>query len=125
MSSRGHVQQGISEDVSNADVLLVSFSTIDDFKKRINEGDAANFTPPGKLVHSYSRDDKDYEICAGSLADPEVRKVLDRIQIFVSFFIEGGTPIETDDFDWTLERWIIYFVYVLLTRSLLFRLVVL
>ncbi|DAA75515.1 TPA_exp: Uncharacterized protein A8136_1589 [Trichophyton benhamiae CBS 112371] len=107
------------EDIKAADLLgilkpclpEVSFSTIDEFKKRINEGDAASFTPPGKLVHSYSRDDKDYEIWAGSLADPEVRKTLDRIQIFVSFFIEGGTPIETDDFDWTLERWIIYFVY--------------
>ncbi|KAM5485582.1 histone acetyltransferase 1 [Microsporum canis] len=107
------------EDISAADLLGIlkpclpeaSFSTFDEFRQRINQDDAAKFTPPGKLVHSYSRDDRDYEIWAGSLADPEVRKVLDRIQIFVSFFIEGGTPIETEDFDWTLERWIIYFVY--------------
>ncbi|EFQ99462.1 histone acetyltransferase type B catalytic subunit [Nannizzia gypsea CBS 118893] len=107
------------EDIKAVDLLRIlkpylpeaSFSTFDEFKKRINDGSAPKFTPPGKLVHSYSRDEKDYEIWAGSLADPEVRKTLDRIQIFVSFFIEGGTPIETDDFDWTLERWIIYFVY--------------
>ncbi|KAK2858512.1 hypothetical protein FQN49_004655, partial [Arthroderma sp. PD_2] len=49
-----------------------SFSTLDEFRKRINRnGDAANFTPPGKRIHRYSKDNRDYEIWSGSLADPE------------------------------------------------------
>ncbi|KAF3482722.1 histone acetyltransferase type B catalytic subunit [Arthroderma uncinatum] len=108
------------EDITATDLLgtlkpylpEASFSTLDEFTKNISHSDhAAKFTPPGKRVHSYSKDGRDYEIWSGSLANPEVRKILDRLQIFVSFFIEGGTPIETEDFEWTLERWIIYFVY--------------
>ena len=48
------------------------------------------------------------------MSDPDVRTLLDRMQIFVSFFIEAGTPIATDDFEWTLERWTVYFVWVFL-----------
>jgi histone acetyltransferase 1 len=34
-----------------------------------------------------------------------------RIQILVSFYIEGGTPIELEDADWSLERWTVFFLY--------------
>jgi histone acetyltransferase 1 len=34
-----------------------------------------------------------------------------RIQILVSFYIEGGTPIELQDADWSLERWTVFFLY--------------
>ncbi len=40
-----------------------------------------------------------------------MRETIDRMQIFVSFFIEAGTPLNTTDADWTLDRWIVYFVY--------------
>jgi histone acetyltransferase 1 len=43
-----------------------------------------------------------------------VRKLLDRVQVLVSLFIEAGTPLETDDPEWTLERWTVYFVWVFL-----------
>jgi histone acetyltransferase 1 len=33
------------------------------------------------------------------------------MQIFISFFIEAGTPLNTTDADWTLDRWTVYFVY--------------
>ncbi len=33
------------------------------------------------------------------------------MQIFISFFIEAGTPLNTADADWTLDRWTVYFVY--------------
>ena len=33
------------------------------------------------------------------------------MQIFISFFIEAGTQIDTVDADWTLDRWTVYFVY--------------
>lgn len=34
------------------------------------------------------------------------------MQVLVSLFIEAGTPLETDDPEWTLDRWRVYFVYV-------------
>ncbi|PGH15739.1 hypothetical protein AJ80_05447 [Polytolypa hystricis UAMH7299] len=89
-----------------------SFAPLPEFEQSVVKDETAkDFKPPGKLVHSYSRNQRNYEIWAASLVDPEARLLLNRIQIFVPFFIEGGTPIETDDFDWTLERWTIYFVY--------------
>ncbi|OJD17165.1 hypothetical protein AJ78_02709 [Emergomyces pasteurianus Ep9510] len=89
-----------------------SFESLSEFEKSIlNDEASKDFTPPGKLVHSYTSKQRNYEIWAGSLTDPEIRTYLDRIQIFVSFFVEGGTPIVTDDFEWTLQRWTVYFVY--------------
>lgn len=82
-----------------------------EYEKAIQEDtDAKNFTPPGKLVLPYEVDGRQYEIWAGSLADPAVRRILDRAQVLVSLFIEAGTPLETDDPDWVLERWTVYFV---------------
>jgi histone acetyltransferase 1 len=69
------------------------------------------FTPPGELISTYMREDRTFEIWAGSLLNPSVRKIVDRMQVFISFFIEAGTPINTKDFDWTLDRWRLYFVY--------------
>lgn len=60
-------------------------------------------------MHNYEVGDRKYEIWAGSLADPEVRRLLDRVQVLVSLFIEAGTPLVTDDPEWTLERWTIFF----------------
>ncbi|PGH09031.1 hypothetical protein AJ79_05760 [Helicocarpus griseus UAMH5409] len=89
-----------------------SFAPLPEFENSVVKDESAkSFRPPGKLVHSYTSKQRNYEIWAGSLTDPEVRTILDRIQIFVSFFIEGGTPIETDDFEWTLQRWTVYFIY--------------
>ncbi|EDN07376.1 hypothetical protein I7I51_03356 [Histoplasma capsulatum] len=89
-----------------------SFVPLEEFEQSVlNDEAAKDFKPPGKLVHSYSSKQRNYEIWAGSLVNPEVRTLLDRIQIFVSFFIEGGRPIATDDLEWTLQRWTVYFVY--------------
>ncbi len=33
------------------------------------------------------------------------------MQILISFFIEAGTPLNTTDADWTLDRWTVYFAY--------------
>ncbi|EEQ87454.1 histone acetyltransferase 1 [Blastomyces dermatitidis ER-3] len=89
-----------------------SFTSLEEFEKSLlNDESAKDFKPPGKLVHSYTSKQRYYEIWAGSLIDPEIRTILDRIQIFVSFFVEGGTPITTDDLEWTLQRWTVYFVY--------------
>ncbi|RAL17716.1 histone acetyltransferase catalytic subunit HAT1 [Aspergillus homomorphus CBS 101889] len=94
-----------------------AFAVLPDYEKAVLEDkDAKDFVPPGKLVHSYVTEQRTYEVWAGSLADPEVRRLLDRAQVFVSLFIEAGTPIVTDDPDWTLERWTVYFVYEKVTR---------
>lgn len=91
--------------------LTEALINLPDYEKAVQEDpEAKNFTPPGKLVYSYDSNDRNYEIWAGSLADPAVRRLLDRVQVLVSLFIEAGTPLETDDPEWTLERWTIFFV---------------
>ena len=45
----------------------------------------------------------------GSLADPAVKQLVERIQIFVPLFIEGGTQISADSSD--ADRWTIFFLY--------------
>lgn len=91
-----------------------AFTPLEDFNKSIQSDDSAkDFVPPGKLVHSYSGGEdgeRNYEIWAGQLSEPGIRDLLDRLQVFVSFFIEAGTPIPTDDPDWTLARWTVYFM---------------
>jgi histone acetyltransferase 1 len=82
-----------------------------DYEKAVQDDpNAKDFTPPGKPVFTYESNERNYEIWAGSLADPDVRRILDRAQILVSLFIEAGTPLATDDPEWTLERWTVYFV---------------
>ncbi|KAH8424703.1 histone acetyltransferase catalytic subunit HAT1 [Aspergillus melleus] len=89
-----------------------AFINLPDYEKAVQEeADAKDFVPPGKLVRSYVTGQRSYEIWAGSLADPKVQQLLDRAQIFVSLFIEAGTPLATDDPEWTLERWTVYFIY--------------
>lgn len=98
---------GISDDLW----LAAAFTSLSDYEKAIqNDENAKDFVPPGKLVHSYTTKGRNYEIWSGSLADPAVRALLARAQVFVSFFIEAGTPLELDDPEWTLERWTVYFM---------------
>lgn len=89
-----------------------AFQKQSDYESAVkNDQSSTNYTPPGRLVHSYMRKGRTFEVWAGSLHDPTVKELLDRIQIFISFFIEGGTPLNTTDVDWTMERWTVYFVY--------------
>lgn len=95
-----------------------AFEKVADFEQTIqNDTTAQNFTPPGKLVKSYSRKGRDFEIWSGSLLDSRVRETIERMQIFISFFIEAGTPLNTTDADWTLDRWTVYFVYEKSSKS--------
>ena len=85
-----------------------------EYEKAIQDDPSAkDFKPPGNKVIEYEVDGRNYEIWAGSLADPTVKLLLDRMQVLVSLFIEAGTPLETDDPEWTLERWTVFFVYAL------------
>lgn len=91
-----------------------AFAPLPEYEKAVQEDQSAkDFTPPGERVHSYVTRGRSFEIWAGSLADPEVRRLLNRAQVFVSFFIEAGTPLETEDPEWTLQRWTVYFMYII------------
>ena len=91
---------------------LVAFDPPSDYEERIlKDTSAASFTPPGRLVKQYTRNGKTFEIWAGSLLDLQVRQTVERMQVLISFFIEAGTPLNTNDADWTLDRWHAYFVY--------------
>lgn len=76
-----------------------------------NDASAKDWSPPGELVKSYSRNNESYEIWATSLSDPRMKELVGNIQIFICFFIEGGQYLDLDDVDWTLDRWRIYLVY--------------
>ena len=89
-----------------------AFAKAADFDKIVqNDSSAQAFRPPGDLVTSYSRKGRNFEIWSGPLLDSRVRETIQRMQIFISFFIEAGTPLNTTDADWTLDRWTVYFVY--------------
>lgn len=62
-------------------------------------------------MDSFEADGKKYEVWAGSLADKAVQTLVKRLQILVTFFIEGGSFIEMDDPEWSLDRWTIFFLY--------------
>lgn len=77
-----------------------------------DDDSAASFKPPGTLSSKYSVKGRQYEIWCAELTDPAVQTLLERMQIFVSFFIEGGTYLALDDQEWTLARWRVFFVSV-------------
>ncbi|CAO1603288.1 histone acetyltransferase 1 [Xanthoria calcicola] len=90
----------------------VSFEPPAEFNHQIQYDTAASeWKPPGELVESYQSRGRDFEIWCADLIDPAVRQLIDRIQILISLFIEGGTPIPLDDADWSLAKWRIFFVY--------------
>ncbi|OCL14823.1 histone acetyltransferase type B [Glonium stellatum] len=76
-----------------------------------SNANAGSWKPPGKLLNSYSLHDKQFEIWCASLADPAAKEIFRRMQIFIPFYIEGGTCQNLDDQDWTMERWTLFLVY--------------
>ena len=75
-----------------------TFAKAADFDKIVqNDSSAQAFRPPGDLVTSYSRKGRNFEIWSGPLLDSRVRETIQRMQIFISFFIEAGTPLNTTD----------------------------
>ncbi|KAL8803814.1 MAG: hypothetical protein Q9182_002946 [Xanthomendoza sp. 2 TL-2023] len=100
------------EETLRAWIPEVSFEPISEFDHKIQHATTAkNWRPPGTLIETYTRRARTFEIWCADLTDPAVRQLIDRIQILVSLFIEGGTPIPLDDHDWSLARWQIFFVY--------------
>ena len=93
------------------------FEKVGGFNAHIqNDTSAPSFKPPGELLEAYTSRGRNFEIWSGELTDPNVKQLIERIQIMISFFIEGGTPLQLDDQDWTLARWRVFFVYVLTSQ---------
>ncbi|KAJ4391334.1 histone acetyltransferase 1 [Gnomoniopsis smithogilvyi] len=92
-----------------------AFGSKADFVKAV-QNTSDDWHPPGELIETLAGDkDGSYEIWKGSLADPLVLALVNRIQILVSLFIEGGTPIATQSSEERemdpLDRWTVYFLY--------------
>ncbi|OIW33504.1 histone acetyl transferase HAT1-like protein [Coniochaeta ligniaria NRRL 30616] len=70
-----------------------------------------NWTPPGDKVQEFNTSQKGhtFEVWRGSLGDRAVKQLVSRIQILVSLFIEGGTPLDVDEPD--ADRWTVFFLY--------------
>ncbi|EXJ72535.1 uncharacterized protein A1O5_03681 [Cladophialophora psammophila CBS 110553] len=77
----------------------------------LDDSKAAEWTPPGVCVKKYTRGGENFEVWAGSLLDMPMRTLVDNIQIFIVFFIEGGQFINLEEVDWTLDRWRVYLTY--------------
>ena len=92
-------------------LLAESFTKIATFNAAVqDDATAADFKPPGELLERYTSKGRHFEIWCGELTDTAVQKIIERMQIFISFFIEGGTPLTLDDAEWTLARWRVFFV---------------
>ncbi|KAK4193554.1 acyl-CoA N-acyltransferase [Podospora australis] len=69
----------------------------------------ADWTPPGELLNTFTAKGQTFEVWKGNLADPAVKQLVNRIQILVPLFIEGGSEISTDEAD--SDRWTVFFLY--------------
>ena len=66
------------------------------------------FTPPGQQVISYKINGRSFGVWTGLLSEPAFNSILRNVQVLVPFFIEGGTEIELDDPEWTIQRWRVF-----------------
>ncbi|KAF4957581.1 hypothetical protein FGADI_3050 [Fusarium gaditjirri] len=95
----------------------IAFATASDFEESSKlMGD--NWAPPGTLHATFDSPDGEYEIWRGNLADPAIKQLNSRLQIFVPLFIEGGTYIGQDpEMDSTeldlsdADRWTFFALY--------------
>lgn len=98
-------------------MATVAFASANDFEDSSRQlGD--DWTPPGKLHSTVETADGTYEIWRGNLADPAVKQLNNRVQIFVPLFIEGGSYIgqrpesDTGELDLSdADRWTLFFLY--------------
>ena len=65
-----------------------------------------HFTPPGHLIESYVANSNTYSVYKSSLQDPITAELVNRMQLYVLLFIEGGSFIDVSD-----DRWQIYILY--------------
>ncbi|KUI59329.1 Histone acetyltransferase type B catalytic subunit [Cytospora mali] len=103
----------IKEDVEPF-LPTVAFGKKADFEAAVKSS-PDDWKPPGTLIETSEGADGTYEIWMGRLDDPAVLQIVRRIQILVSMFIEGGSPIRTESGEDypadPLDRWTVFFLY--------------
>ncbi|KAG5519926.1 hypothetical protein PMAC_000203 [Pneumocystis sp. 'macacae'] len=60
------------------------------------------FVPPGSKISSYEANDSVFEVFMGSTIDPNIKKIIDNLQIFSLFFIEAASYIDIEDLKWNI-----------------------
>ncbi|KAI0127537.1 acyl-CoA N-acyltransferase [Xylariales sp. AK1849] len=103
----------------------VAFQKKEDFQLAISQA-TMDWTPPGELIQTIERGGDTYEVWKGSLADNAVKQLVNRIQICVLFYIEGGSYVGKDadgqdEPDYSLARWSVYFLYKKLPDQYIFQ----
>lgn len=68
------------------------------------------FKPPGEKIHDYDLKDESFGIWKANLTDTMAMEVFKNMQILTPMFIDGGTLLDLDDPQWTLERWTVFFL---------------
>ncbi|KAL9097380.1 MAG: hypothetical protein Q9165_000275 [Trypethelium subeluteriae] len=90
-----------------------AFRPLEGFTTALETDTAAmDFTPPGKIIHSYSVSGDTYQVWCSNLTDPRAQEIARNAQILMPLFIEGATVINLDDADENvLHRWKLYLAY--------------
>ncbi|KAI9779559.1 MAG: histone acetyltransferase 1 [Peltula sp. TS41687] len=73
--------------------------------------DGSSFSPPGQLLTRYRIGDRKFEVWHASLKPKNMQELFSRMQIFTPLFIEGGTYINLDDPEWSVDRWRVFLLY--------------
>ncbi len=94
------------------DDFTVAFEPKAKLLDHLEEHRAGKWTPPGRRLASYRYRNRVFEIWHGQLSDPKVRALLNNMQIFATFFIEGGSYVNLQDPEWTLQRWSVFLLSV-------------
>ncbi|KAK9455397.1 acyl-CoA N-acyltransferase [Dipodascopsis uninucleata] len=81
------------------------YSAEDAWLLKLKESEES-FKPPGEMVDSYNQEGSTFEVWRAPITDTDQLKLHRRMQIFVLFFIEGGSYIDEAD-----DRWRIYSLY--------------
>ncbi|KAJ6780720.1 hypothetical protein PWT90_02328 [Aphanocladium album] len=108
------VEGMLKEDAQLPDI---AFGKAADFESNSQKlGD--DWTPPGELHATFEGSDETYEIWTGTLADPAIKQLNNRIQLLIPLFIEGGSYIgQSSDSDSTetempdADRWTLFLLY--------------
>ena len=72
------------------------------------------FKPPGEKIDEYTANGNSYIVYKSSLADSETVALVDRLQLLILLYIEGGSYIDTSD-----DRWQIYILFLPVNASLI------
>lgn len=91
--------------------ITAAFDKHSIFDAAIKDPMYKDWKPPGELWKTIQSGQQTFEVWKGNLADLAVQQMIKRIHILVPFFIEGGTFIELNDPEWSLERWTVFFLY--------------